>query len=404
MGRKRPALHKLNPPRRTKEEDEQREKVSKIYRMLENESVQLSELQECCITKHGLVNKELRQHVWPMLLGINRYEVPDHRAVNRNLEPAKSVNQVKLDIDRSFWRFPKGINDQKRMKLRKRSTEIINAVFAQSRELCYYQGYHEVCAVLMLNCGDTMAFGMACILSSCHLADTHEPTLKKSIAYCELIFAIVGKVDPELMAHITASEAQCHFAISWILTFFSHDVDDFALISRIYDACFGSHPFFCIYLSAALIIQSREKLMEVSCEEMSDMHKALTLIPLSADFESAIAHAHSLITGIYPVSKSIHDSTIAPDARTLLKQSTTLLRFPDFATSLARHRQFKFSPFFMGGHRGGGSGGGGSRGKGSVGPGSAMYTNVAYAVAGSTLSVAIAVGFIFLENIQTNLF
>ena len=48
------------------------------------------------------------------------------------------------------------------------------------------------------------------------------------------------------------SGAPPHFALSWVLTWFSHDLDDISLICRLYDVCLSGHPLMSLYLATAV--------------------------------------------------------------------------------------------------------------------------------------------------------
>jgi hypothetical protein len=45
-------------------------------------------------------------------------------------------------------------------------------------------------------------------------------------------------------AHLVSADLLPHFAVSWILTWYTHDVDDLDTIRRVFDACIAQHPFF----------------------------------------------------------------------------------------------------------------------------------------------------------------
>jgi hypothetical protein len=49
---------------------------------------------------------------------------------------------------------------------------------------------------------------------------------------------------------------QPFYAISWVLTWFAHDVDQWATVTRLYDAFLAAHPMLCLYLAAALVARS----------------------------------------------------------------------------------------------------------------------------------------------------
>ena len=78
----------------------------------------------------------------------------------------------------------------------------------------------------------------------CHIRDYLEPTLACSIAHCEIVYAVLHRTDPLLYAHLVAADLLPHFSVSWILTWFTHDIDDLDTIRRVFDACIAQHPFY----------------------------------------------------------------------------------------------------------------------------------------------------------------
>ena len=63
--------------------------------------------------------------------------------------------------------------------------------------------------------------------------------------------------DPELYELIIESGGQPNFSLSWILTWFSHDIDNFEMVQLIFDACLATHPLFICYLTVAQIVLSK---------------------------------------------------------------------------------------------------------------------------------------------------
>ena len=48
------------------------------------------------------------------------------------------------------------------------------------------------------------------------------------------------------------SEVTPFFALSWVITWFSHDIDDFTTVERIFDFFLTSNPVMPLYFSAAV--------------------------------------------------------------------------------------------------------------------------------------------------------
>ncbi|ETO31714.1 hypothetical protein RFI_05404, partial [Reticulomyxa filosa] len=55
------------------------------------------------------------------------------------------------------------------------------------------------------------------------------------------------------------------FSLSWILTWFSHNIERFEDIARLYDFFLASHPLMPVYFTVAMIVDFREKLLN-ECE------------------------------------------------------------------------------------------------------------------------------------------
>ena len=78
------------------------------------------------------------------------------------------------------------------------------------------------------------------------------------------MFYILRKVDQELYDVVSDGGLQPMpiFTTSWILTFFSHDVERYESVQRIYDIILAEHPLFIVYLVVATILLYKEELVE----------------------------------------------------------------------------------------------------------------------------------------------
>ncbi len=70
-----------------------------------------------------------------------------------------------------------------------------------------------------------------------------------------LILKIIYEVDPELHENLKEGIQETPgFAISWILTWLSHEISDLGIIARIFDYFICSHPLAPVYVAASVII------------------------------------------------------------------------------------------------------------------------------------------------------
>jgi len=70
------------------------------------------------------------------------------------------------------------------------------------------------------------------------------------------------------------------FALSWIITWFSHDVRDTALVKRLFDFFIVSHPLMPVYMSIAMVCHpnNRTEVLNADCD-FASVHKALSQLP-----------------------------------------------------------------------------------------------------------------------------
>jgi hypothetical protein len=91
----------------------------------------------------------------------------------------------------------------------------------------YYQGLHDVASVLLLVAGEPCAFDMLCRLTSGHLRDATRASLDPVIELLHLMGPIVSAADEELGSFLGKQGLPPFYALSWFITWFSHDLADF---------------------------------------------------------------------------------------------------------------------------------------------------------------------------------
>lgn len=65
-----------------------------------------------------------------------------------------------------------------------------------------------------------------------------------------LIMTIIGKCDAELFLFLERSEIQPYFALSWVVTWMSHVIDELSLVARLFDTLINLHPMLMLYVAA----------------------------------------------------------------------------------------------------------------------------------------------------------
>jgi TBC1 domain family member 20 len=142
-----------------------------IHNSLLSERVDLKYLRNLSRSPGGFLDSKLRAQIWPKLLGINRYNIPDFKA---HIFPHKDDSQVRVDIDRSLWSYcdNKDWIDQYRERRRQALSDIMSAILCRNPRLHYYQGFHDIVSVCLLVLKDDhLAFAVAEIISIRYLMD-----------------------------------------------------------------------------------------------------------------------------------------------------------------------------------------------------------------------------------------
>jgi hypothetical protein len=173
-------------------------------------------------------------------------------------------------------------------------------------KLLYYQGFHDVVGVVLLVVGaDTK---MVCALSS-RIAESFlidamaTRSFEPVVDSLQRLFPLVRVLDAEVAAALDASGVDPLCALSWVITWFAHDVAPH-LAERFFDAFLCSHPSFCLYAAAALI--ARDRAAVLACEpEFSAMHALIQGLPRNpalslADVDAVLADAGALMRRLPP--------------------------------------------------------------------------------------------------------
>ncbi|KAL4857897.1 TBC1 domain family member 20 [Chlorella vulgaris] len=188
----------------------------------------------------GLVTDGLRARVWPLLLGVEvtAEDAAQYQALQGSTHKDSAV--VACDIARSLWSFTDGWSDAEREAKRAALRHVVDAAVAGNKAgLFYYQGLHDIAAVLLFVCGELPACRLLRALAEGHLRDCTRPDLAAATETLRLLYPILEQCDPELYRYLI-----------WYMTWFAHDVPSQHQIARLFDLFLASHPLMPLYLAA----------------------------------------------------------------------------------------------------------------------------------------------------------
>ncbi|KAK0395980.1 hypothetical protein QR680_001516 [Steinernema hermaphroditum] len=210
-------------------------------------------------------------------------------------------NQVELDVNRLLSRFPPYISEERRLFLQNELTPIIVRVLWQDRSFRYYQGFHDVCLTLVLVLGPKTGYKVAKALSTKSafhnfLTRSLEDSAMRDLSY---MYVLLWKEDPGLERFMRNASVGCMFALSWILTWFSHSLREYSQVVQFFDFFLSNDPLMPVYVSAALVLSRRNEVF--ACEpEMPIIHHLLTRIPEDINVDEVLSAASQLILSYPP--------------------------------------------------------------------------------------------------------
>ncbi|EQC36581.1 hypothetical protein, variant [Saprolegnia diclina VS20] len=249
----------------------------------------------------GFLTRELRKRIWPILLGFTP-ESLETFFVDHRLKPQvpgyrhrahPDDDQVQRDVDRSLnpdmWHDASTLHN--RRKRRKSLYSLVHAVLcsaeADNVELHYYQGFHDVAAVFLLTTGVHAATPLLVRASATYFQEPMRTNFDSVLAIFSVLYPLLQTQDTELYGHIMASGVDPYFALPWVITWFAHHVKAFDDVCRLYDILLCSHPLFSMYLSAALVLHHRARLLQCPCD-YAEMHSVLSKLVHSMPIEGIV--------------------------------------------------------------------------------------------------------------------
>lgn len=122
------------------------------------------------------------------------------------------------------------------------------------------------------------------------IRDALAPSLAPTVAHLRLLRRILRAEDPAFARLIarTSPATPPFFALSWLLTLFSHDIASLSAVSRVFDYLLARNPAAVAYLGAAVLMRKRDRAMELEQTIEDDpgvLHSYLSSMPTLVDDE-----------------------------------------------------------------------------------------------------------------------
>lgn len=136
-------------------------------------------------------------------------------------------------------------------------------------------------------------------LSILRIRDYMLPTLRPAIKHLQLLPAILKAGDPVLYNHLP--KVPPDYALGATLTLFSHVIEEYSDITRLFDFFLASDTAIPVYFFASLLISRREELLAIEKDEdESIFFVMLGKLPQPFDLEAQILQSTELFERIPP--------------------------------------------------------------------------------------------------------
>ncbi|PWW76410.1 hypothetical protein C7212DRAFT_187435 [Tuber magnatum] len=298
---------------------------------------------ELATSKDGLISDGIRREAWPFLLGYGTVpheksvpltDIPEARPSWKTLPPHRDEDQVKLDVDRSFIYYPTNLSPRELKTKKMELLDLIVEVLRRHPMLCYFQGFHDICQVLLLVLGPTHAVAAVEHISLLRIRDFMLPTMSPTSDHLQLLYPLLYSIDPKLFHHIYRT--QPFFALAATLTLYAHEIQEYSSIARLFDTFLAMDPVFPLYLFAEIVLRRRDELFEIPDDEPEILHSTLSKLPKPLDLDDLISRAVSLLEQQPPESLSTWRKV---SSRSVLKTS----RNPDKSPPSLSHAEKLFN-------------------------------------------------------------
>lgn len=255
----------------------------------------------------GFLTDTLRRQAWPILLGLRAptdektvkgsdiisggTSLPDSSLGDwKELPPHRDEEQVKLDVNRSFIYYPSQQSEAELNQCKSELSALITEVLRRYPYLCYFQGYHDICQVFLLVLAPEWRARVVARLSILRIRDFMLPSLGPTTAQLRLLPDLLAKADPKLRQHLAGIEP--FYALAGILTMYSHNIEGYRDIARLFDVLLAREPVFSIYLFAQIILDRRDEFFEFDEPDM--LHVILGKVPAQMNLDEVIVKSSKL--------------------------------------------------------------------------------------------------------------
>ncbi|PBK89852.1 hypothetical protein ARMGADRAFT_935142 [Armillaria gallica] len=229
---------------------------------------------------------EDRIKLWPKLLNV-RDGAQQDLSVFDELPSHTDERQIRLDTDRSFVLYPVDARDDKE-SLQVELNRLLVAIFRKRPKLNYFQGYHDIISVLFLTLPPEIQFSCAEKMSLHRVRDSMGHGLEPILGLLRVTQKLLRLADSSyaelLERRVNVNSPLPFYALSNLITLFSHDMPTLQLIQHVFDYLLCRPPIVIVYLATAIILSRKDEIRRLEEEdEEGMMHSLLSGLPNITD-------------------------------------------------------------------------------------------------------------------------
>lgn len=294
-------------------------------------------LEQLAFSRFGFCSAEIRRAVWLKLLGLSHDGARDEgwrqllQSLRSEGREAKEARVMQADVQRSVysWDVHVGIRKKARNQKRVQLSEVMHGILGKhGAKFTYFQGFHDIALVFLEVGTPSQAFHMVERMALFHMSDQLcWPFPQGLMPLLSVLFVLLEFLDDAVAAALRESDCEeLHFALPWVLTWFSHSLPKLhEQVMRVFDCLLVSHPAMIFYFCASLILRHREMILRTP-REMSEMVPAMQSLSLvDLDVDEWAVDARTLAVRLPPEELI---SRLPPRVRDSLPPSSPLWHFP----------------------------------------------------------------------------
>ncbi|KAL1934449.1 hypothetical protein VTP01DRAFT_6631 [Rhizomucor pusillus] len=248
----------------------------------------LEALRELAQAPGGFILDSVRKLVWPALLHTHHGCYVNEKGSEKDLA---DPNQISKDVERSLYYYPPDISPTHKVYKQKELHSLIIEILWRNPKLKYYQGFHDICSCFLLVLGKKDAIPAAENAALFFLRDAMLDSFDPVSKQLQLMSTIIQYEDIELTAHLERCNIMPYYALSWILTWFSHDLESLDKIARLFDLFVASSPLMPVYVASAITLLRRREILQADADLL---HSLITHIPQDIDVDLVVQTALQL--------------------------------------------------------------------------------------------------------------